>query len=60
MRPGRDDDVLALTEQRTVIALGYFAGLSQTEIQQRTQTPLGTVKSWIRRGLISLKACLEQ
>ncbi len=42
-------------EQRTVIALGYFAGLTQTEIQQRTQTPLGTVKSRTRLALATLR-----
>ncbi len=42
-------------EQRTVIALGYYAGLSQTEIHQRTQTPLGTVKSRARLALNALR-----
>jgi RNA polymerase sigma-70 factor (ECF subfamily) len=43
-------------EQRTVIALAYFAGLSQSEIQQRTNAPLGTVKSRARLALATLRA----
>ena len=49
----------ALSEdQRSSLLLAYFEGLTQEEIAQRLEKPLGTVKSWVRRALISLKGCL--
>lgn len=44
---------------RRVIVLAFVEGLSHSELSERLGSPLGTVKSWIRRGLLSLKACLE-
>jgi RNA polymerase sigma-70 factor, ECF subfamily len=41
-------------EQREVIELAYFEGLSQQEISERTRTPLGTVKTRARLGLRKL------
>ena len=41
-------------DQRTVLELGYFQGFSHTEISSRTGTPLGTVKSRGRAGLLGL------
>ncbi|EEX31174.1 hypothetical protein VIC_004119 [Vibrio coralliilyticus ATCC BAA-450] len=38
--------------------LAYQHGMSHQEIVQHIKTPLGTVKSWIRRGLQELKRCL--
>ncbi|MBU6499836.1 MAG: sigma-70 family RNA polymerase sigma factor, partial [Rhodospirillales bacterium] len=45
--------------QRQVITLAYVQGLSHGDLALRLATPLGTVKSWIRRGLASLRGCLE-
>ena len=44
---------------RQAIALAFFQGLSHSELAQHLAQPLGTVKSWIRRGLERLKGCLE-
>ena len=45
-----------LTEnQRKIIELGYFEGLSQTEMAERLQQPLGTVKTWMRTALRTLR-----
>lgn len=46
-------------DQRQSIGLAFFHGLSHEELAARLQTPLGTVKSWVRRGLLQLKGCLE-
>ncbi|MGH8272735.1 MAG: sigma-70 family RNA polymerase sigma factor [Gammaproteobacteria bacterium] len=46
-------------EQRRSILLAYFFGLTREEIAARLESPLGTVKSWVRRGLAGLKRCLE-
>jgi RNA polymerase sigma-70 factor (ECF subfamily) len=45
--------------QRQTIALAYFKGLTHEELANRTDAPLGTVKTWIRRGLEQLRRCLE-
>lgn len=47
-------------EQREVIVLAYFGGLTHQEIAGRTATPLGTVKSRMRLGLQKLRGALEQ
>jgi RNA polymerase sigma-70 factor, ECF subfamily len=46
-------------EQQRCIALAYVNGYSQDQIATAIGSPLGTVKSWMRRGLASLKRCLE-
>lgn len=46
-------------EQRRVIVLAYFGGMSQSEIAMQLQVPLGTVKKRIRLGLQKLRAALS-
>jgi len=45
-------------KNRRSILLAFVDGLSHAQIAARLETPLGTVKAWIRRGLASLKECL--
>jgi RNA polymerase sigma factor (sigma-70 family) len=46
-------------QQRQSVALAFFDGLSHAEVADSMRQPLGTVKSWVRRALASLKGCLE-
>jgi RNA polymerase sigma factor (sigma-70 family) len=49
----------ALEERRaTAIRAAFFDGLSYPQLAERMAVPLSTMKSWIRRGLIELRACL--
>ena len=41
--------------QKTVIELAYYEGLSQTEMAERMQQPLGTVKTWVRAALKAMR-----
>lgn len=43
------------TGERNSIALAYFEGLSITEVAAHQGVPLGTAKSWVRRGLLKMK-----
>jgi RNA polymerase sigma-70 factor (ECF subfamily) len=45
--------------QRRCVVLAFVDGFSHTEIAERLTAPLGSVKSWVRRGLIALKGCLS-
>jgi len=45
--------------RRTLIRTAFFDGATYEELARRTDTPIGTVKSWIRRGLLQLRTCLE-
>ena len=45
--------------QRQALALAFLDGLSHAELAARLREPLGTVKTWIRRGLMRLKDCLD-
>jgi RNA polymerase sigma-70 factor (ECF subfamily) len=47
-------------EQQRSIRLAFFHGLSHGELAARLDRPLGTIKTWIRRGLERLRGCLEE
>jgi RNA polymerase sigma factor (sigma-70 family) len=50
----------ALDERtRTQIRAAFFEGQTYAQLAEAADVPLGTMKSWIRRGLIRLRACLE-
>lgn len=71
--PGPEAIVVALSEasalrrclerlepaRRHAIVLAYTKGLSHGELAGRLGQPLGTVKSWMRRGLASLRECMS-
>jgi hypothetical protein len=45
--------------QRQSLALAFYQGLSHAEVAEQLRQPLGTVKSWVRRALLTLKSCLQ-
>jgi len=45
--------------QRDNIRAAFFEGRTYADLAETQDVPLGTMKSWIRRGMIRLKACLE-
>ena len=59
---GRLHHCLSELDDRTekVIRTAFFEGVTYEALARRMDTPLGTVKSWVRRGLAKLKGCLSQ
>jgi RNA polymerase sigma-70 factor (ECF subfamily) len=45
--------------QRQAIAFAYFQGLTHSELATTLRIPIGTVKTWIRRGLEKMRRCLD-
>ena len=45
--------------QRQSVALAFYHGLTHAEVAEQLHQPLGTVKSWVRRALLTLKSCLQ-
>ena len=45
--------------QRRCIVLAFLDGYTHQELAERLQAPLGSIKSWIRRGQMRLKDCLS-
>ena len=46
-------------QQRDAIRTAFFDGVTYAELAERQAVPLGTMKSWVRRGLAKLKECLD-
>lgn len=47
-------------KQRQVVSLAYLRDLSHSELAEQLSLPLGTVKTWIRRGLEQLRTCMAR
>jgi len=47
------------TNHRTVVTMAFLDGTTHVELARKLSAPLGTVKSWVRRALTSLRSCLE-
>ena len=60
-KPNNFDHCIGQLNEKTraCLTLAFVEGRSHDEIARVTANPLGSVKSWIRRGLISLKDCLS-
>ena len=55
-------EALAEIEPRAAAAIraAFFEGATYADLAERAGVPEGTMKSWIRRGLAKLRACLER
>lgn len=60
-KPNNFDECVGRLNDKTreCLTLAFVEGRSHDEIARITTNPLGSVKSWIRRGLLSLKECLS-
>ena len=47
-------------KQREVVSLAYMRDMSHAELAEQLKLPLGTVKTWIRRGLEQLRGCMAK
>jgi RNA polymerase sigma factor (sigma-70 family) len=47
-------------QQREVLSLAYLRDLSHSELAEQLKLPLGTVKTWIRRGIEQLRGCMAR
>lgn len=47
-------------KRRDLIRQAFFGGLTYEDLAARSAAPLGTIKSWIRRGLLQLRECVGQ
>lgn len=47
-------------DHRNAVVLAYVNGLTHEELAERLGRPLGTIKSWVKRGLEQLKDCMEK
>ena len=45
--------------RRSLIRAAFFDGLTYEELAAKIEAPLGSIKSWIRRGLLQLRECLD-
>lgn len=48
------------SRQREVLSLAYLRDLSHSELAEQLKLPLGTVKTWVRRGLEQLRTCMAR
>jgi RNA polymerase sigma-70 factor (ECF subfamily) len=46
-------------KRQSLIRAAFFDGLTYEELAARIEAPLGSIKSWIRRGLLQLRECLD-
>lgn len=42
-----------------LVLLAYFEGWTREELAERTGAPVNSIKTWLRRGLMALKSCLD-
>ena len=47
-------------QQKKTILMAFYEGNTHEELSNRLKVPLGTIKSWVRRGLEKVKRCLER
>jgi len=47
-------------KQREVVSLAYMRDMSHNQLAEQLKLPLGTVKTWIRRGLEQLRGCMAK
>ena len=48
------------TQRAEAIRTAFFGGATYADLAERSGVPLGTMKSWVRRGLLQLRECLER